>query len=422
MLTGAPRGVKDILPEAAVHWQYLEATIRQICDCYGYQEIRTPVFEHTELFKRGIGDATDIVDKEMYTFDDRGGRSLTLRPENTAAVVRAYIEHKLYADTPLFKTFYIGPMFRYDRPQAGRFRQFHQFGVEAIGLSAPAVDAEIILLAVAFFHKLGLTELKLLLNSVGCPDCRPFYRQILLDFFRGQAADLCFDCRNRLERNPLRIFDCKEASCQTAITGAPLLREHLCGGCREHFARLQELLRAVKVDFSLDDKLVRGLDYYTRTAFEVQYTPLGAQSAVCGGGRYDGLVAECGGEPTPGIGFAVGLERLLLALESQNLLPAGRQNTDVFIIHAGALPAAFALSAKLRAAGVKTGLDFSGRGLKSQLKLANKLTAAHVLIIGEDELKQGVVTYKNMQTGEQERLPLENTDCIMTKIGVRDDK
>lgn len=416
----APKGTKDILPQTIKYWYYLEKTIREVCKGYGYEEIRTPIFEHTELFNRGIGDTTDIVEKEMYTFNDKGGRSITLRPENTAAVVRAFIEHKLFADNPLVKLFYIGPMFRYDKPQAGRFRQFQQFGAEALGLPGPDVDAEIIMLAITFLQKLGLQELALQLNSVGCPVCRPVFREKLQEFFKDKIDNLCPDCKSRLERNPLRILDCKNERCQEVIKGAPSLTNYLCDECETHFSKLQQMLKAVGVDYVLNDRLVRGLDYYTKTAFEIQYTPLGAQSAVCGGGRYDGLVQECGGQPTPAIGFAVGLERVLWALENQKLLPEIKESQDVFVIYAGEntqLPA-FELVTKLRQNSLKAQMDFSGRSLKSQLKLANRLNANYVIIIGEDELNKGVVTFKNMQTSEQVELKLEDIGTIISQIEV----
>lgn len=416
----APKGTKDILPQAVKYWNYLEDTIREVCDTYGYSEIRTPIFEYTELFNRGIGGTTDIVEKEMYTFMDKGERSITLRPENTASVVRAFIENKLFADNPLVKLFYIGPMFRYDKPQAGRFRQFHQFGAEALGLPGPDVDAEIILLAITFLKKLGLKELKLQLNSVGCPACRPVFKEKLQTFFKDKIDDLCVDCKGRLDRNPLRILDCKNERCQKAIIGAPSINDSLCEDCESHFNGLKELLKSVGVDYVLNDRLVRGLDYYTKTAFEVQYTPLGAQSAVCGGGRYDGLVQECGGQPTPGIGFAIGLERVLLALDSQGLLSDFKDSQDVFVIYVGEktqLPA-FDLVTKLREKGLKAQIDFSGRSIKSQLKLANRLNAKVVIIIGEDELNKGVVTFKNMQTGEQIELEVDDISKIISQIEV----
>ena len=313
MLTNAPRGTKDILPENVAGWNYVEQKIRDICARFGYEEIRTPMFEHTELFHRGIGEGTDVVDKEMYTFTDRGGRSITLRPENTASAVRAYLQNKLYGDSALTKLFYIGSMFRYDRPQAGRMREFHQFGVEALGEANPAVDAEIILLAMEFLKSLGLKDLKLSLNSVGCPSCRPAYRQALQEYFRPHLEELCGDCKDRFERSPLRILDCKADADKAFMAGAPKITDCLCDECREHFEQVQSLLTEAGVEFELDPRLVRGLDYYTKTAFEIKYAPLGAQSAVAGGGRYDGLIEEMGGNPTPAVGFATGLERVLLA-------------------------------------------------------------------------------------------------------------
>lgn len=402
-ITG-PRGTKDILPGASAFWQYVEQSARDICQAYVYQEIRTPVFEHTELFLRGIGETTDIVQKEMYTFNDRGGRSVTLRPENTAAVVRAYLEHKLYSGPQPTKLFYIGPMFRYDRPQAGRLRQFHQFGVEAIGSRGPVVDAEIILLAVQFFRRLGLSELNLYINSVGCPNCRPVYRDILQAALRDDLARFCPDCQSRFDRNPMRILDCKVERCQELSANAPKLSDCLCEECSGHLEQLRQLLDAAGVDYKHNPRLVRGLDYYTKTAFEIQYPPLGAQSAICGGGRYDGLIEEIGGEPTPGIGFAIGLERVLLALEKQGLLPEQRPSIAVYVatVDAATQVAAFKLLAELRQAGISADMDYQGRNLKAQLKQANRYPARYVAIIGEEEAAQGKVTLKDMQTGQQE--------------------
>ncbi|WP_425061190.1 Histidine--tRNA ligase [Sporomusa carbonis] len=404
MLTTGPRGTKDILPDSCGYWQYVEQTIREVCRSFAYQEIRTPVFEHTELFLRGIGETTDIVEKEMYTFADRGKRSITLRPENTAAVVRAYLEHKLYAGPQPTKLFYIGPMFRYDRPQAGRYRQFHQFGIEVLGAKGPAVDAEIISLAVRFFNKLGLNDLKLFINSVGCPECRPVYRAKLQEFFRDKVPNLCADCQSRFDRNPMRILDCKNETCTTHSQGAPHMVDCLCEECTSHFNGLKELLTAAGINFVTNPRLVRGLDYYTKTAFEIQYAPLGAQSAVCGGGRYDGLVAECGGQPTPGIGFAIGIERVLLALEKQALLPVITSAVDVFVAPLGikTQAAAFKLLTELRQAGITADMDFMDRSLKAQMKYANKYPAKFVALIGEDELEQDKVMLKNMETGSQE--------------------
>ena len=409
MLTNGPRVTKVILPDTVGQWLYVEQKVRELCSRYGYKEIRTPMFEHTELFLRGIGETTDVVEKEMYTFTDRGGRSVTLRPENTAAAVRAYLQNKLYADADLTKLFYIGSMFRYDRPQAGRLREFHQFGVEALGGDNPAVDAEIILLAVNFLQSLGLQELELSLNSVGCPNCRPVYRKRLQEFFADKLDGLCEDCRSRYDRNPMRILDCKVEGCKKLSIGAPEITDCLCDDCREHFVKVQELLTSAGVSFKLDPRLVRGLDYYTKTAFEVQYAPLGAQSAVAGGGRYDGLIEEIGGKPTPAVGFAVGLERVLLALEKQALLPEQADAMDAFVVGLGeaAQPAAFRLLADLRAAGLSAGMDFAGRSMKAQMKQANKANAHFALILGEDEVKESAVMLKNMQTSEQHKIAID---------------
>ncbi len=410
MLTNAPRGTKDILPDTVGQWTYVEEKIRDLCARYGYKEIRTPMFEHTELFHRGIGEGTDVVDKEMYTFTDRGDRSITLRPENTASAVRAYLQNKLYGDSSLTKLFYIGSMFRYDRPQAGRMREFHQFGVEALGESNPAVDAEIIMLAMDLLGGLGLKDLKLSLNSVGCPKCRPVYRKVLQDFFRDKLEDLCDDCKDRFERSPLRILDCKADADKPYMADAPKITDCLCEECQDHFHKVQHFLTEAGVDFELDARLVRGLDYYTKTAFEIKYPPLGAQSAVAGGGRYDGLIEEIGGNPTPAVGFATGLERVLLALEKQNLLPEMDTKTDAFVVALGeeAQGAAFKLLTKLRQAGLKVGMDYAGRSMKAQMKQANKANARFALIIGEDEVKEACVQLKDMEKSEQEKVSFDN--------------
>jgi histidyl-tRNA synthetase len=410
MLTNAPRGTKDILPDTVGEWTYVEAKIRDLCSRYGYQEIRTPMFEHTELFHRGIGEGTDVVDKEMYTFTDRGDRSITLRPENTASAVRAYLQNKLYGDGSLTKLFYIGSMFRYDRPQAGRMREFHQFGVEALGEENPAVDAEIIMLAMDFLQSLGLKDLKLSLNSVGCPKCRPVYRKVLQDFFRDKLDELCDDCKDRFERSPLRILDCKADADKPFMADAPKITDCLCEECQDHFHKVQDYLTQAGIDFELDARLVRGLDYYTKTAFEVKYAPLGAQSAVAGGGRYDGLVEEMGGKPTPAVGFATGLERVLLALEKQELLPAMDKQTDAFVVALGeaAQGPAFQLLTRLRQAGLKAGMDYAGRSMKAQMKQANKAGARFALIIGEDEVKESCVQLKDMEKSEQQKVSFDN--------------
>ncbi|MBR2142190.1 histidine--tRNA ligase [Anaerovibrio sp.] len=406
MLTNAPRGTKDILPDTVGDWLYVENKIRSLCQRFGYQEIRTPMFEHTELFQRGIGEGTDVVDKEMYTFQDRGDRSITLRPENTASAVRAYLQNKLYGDNALTKLFYIGSMFRYDRPQAGRMREFHQFGVEAIGEINPAVDAEIILLAMKLLEGLGLKDLELYINSVGCPKCRSKYREMLQDFFRDKLDDLCEDCRSRFERSPMRILDCKRDSDKPYMAEAPRITDCLCDECSEHFNRLQKYLTKSGVRFSIDPRLVRGLDYYTKTAFEIKYPPLGAQSAVAGGGRYDGLIEEMGGNPTPAVGFATGLERVLLALEKQGLLPDKKNDVDVYVVALGerAQEEAFKLVMDLRDAGLNAAVDYAGRSMKAQMKQANKLNARYAAIMGDDELADGVVVLRDMAGSEQEKV------------------
>ncbi|MCI1750642.1 histidine--tRNA ligase [Megasphaera cerevisiae] len=408
MAITAPRGTQDFLPEQTAEWQLLERKIRQICSLYGFGEIRTPLFESTELFLRGIGETTDVVTKEMYTFNDRGGRSMTLRPENTASVVRAFLEHKLYGDPQVHKFYYMGPMFRHDRPQAGRYRQFNQFGVEEIGSRDPAVDAEIIAMAFQLFRELGLTDLDLHLNSVGCPKCRPVYRQKLIEFYADKKDMLCDDCKARLDKNPLRVLDCKEEGCKQASVGVPELTDNLCDDCRDHFTKVQQYLTAVGIPFTLNPRLVRGLDYYTNTAFEIMYAPLGAQSTVCGGGRYDGLIEEVGGPSTPGIGFAIGMERLLLTLKEQGLLPPPQRKRPVFIVALGdaAKTAAFTIQQQLREKGIYAEIDLMGRSMKGQMKSANKLEADYTVIIGEDELAGGQVQVRDMNTKEQLSIPM----------------
>lgn len=405
----ALRGTQDILPKDVYKWNYVENKIRSLCGRYGYGEIRTPMFEATELFQRGIGDTTDVVTKEMYTFTDRGGRSITLRPENTASAVRAYLEHKLYGDQQVHKLFYIGSMFRYDRPQAGRYREFHQFGVEILGADSAAADAEAISLAYALFKELGLKDLVLHINSIGCPKCRPVYRQKLIDYLKGREEELCDDCRERMEKNPLRVLDCKEEGCRRAADQAPKITDYLCGECREKFEALQTYLTALGIPYEMDPRLVRGLDYYTNTAFEIQYTPLGAQSAICGGGRYDGLVEEIGGPHTPSVGFAVGLERLLLALEMQDLIPQPTASKSVYIAALGtdACAEGMKIQQALRAAGIHTDMDLQGKSLKGQMKQAGKTGAAYAVIIGSNEMDAGEAAVKAMESGIQENIPFE---------------
>ena len=420
MLTTAPRGTKDILPGAVNGWRYVESVLRDVCREFNYQEIRTPIFEHTELFQRGIGDGTDVVDKEMYTFNDRSGRSITLRPENTAAVVRSFVENKLYAEPMPLKVFYIGPMFRYDRPQAGRMRQFHQFGVEAMGSPSPVVDAETILLAITVLKRLGLKDLKLKINSVGCPKCRPQHRTLLQDYFRPHLKELCEDCQSRFDRSPLRILDCKVDHDKPFMAGAPKITESLCEECHDHFEMVKKLLDEAGVDYEVDSTLVRGLDYYTKTAYEVQYSPLGAQSAVGGGGRYDGLVEELGGPSTPGVGFAMGLERIILALEKQGLLKSEKEAIDVFAVvpDEGGTADAFKAVMTLREAGYSCDMNQIGRSMKAQMKQADRAGARFALIFGEEERSRGAVTVRNMADSSQEEIKRSEIVSYMKKAEV----
>lgn len=394
-----PRGTFDVLPEESCRWQWVESTLRHMAELYGYGEVRIPIFEHTELFERGVGESTDIVQKEMYTFRDRGDRSITLRPEGTASCVRAYLQHKVYNQAQPTKWYYLGPMFRYDRPESGRYRQFHQFGLEVFGAREPAVDAEVISLMVRMVEKLGFFEYELHLNTVGCPSCRPIYRERLKNFLEPKIDKLCGDCRQRVFRNPLRVLDCKNPSCQEVALGFPSITEYICERCREHFDKVKEMLKLYRVPYILDDKLVRGLDYYTNTAFELLLPGLGSQKAVGGGGRYDGLIEELGGPPLPGIGFALGIERLLLALKSKGI--TGGKAVRLFDVFVAAMDQEYEREAMifldaLRSYGIKADKDYLGRSLKAQMKYADKMGVPLVVIIGEEEVAKGTVTLRNM--------------------------
>ncbi len=411
MLTQAPRGTKDVLPGESGRWQALEAIMRQKAAEAGYREVRTPVFEHTELFLRGVGDTTDIVQKEMYTFKDKGDRSITLKPEGTAGAVRALIEHSLYADTLPCKMYYLNsPIFRYEAPQSGRFREHHQFGLECFGAQSPSVDAEIISLAYHMLEGLGVTNLSVNINSIGCPKCRPAYHAKLKEFLAGKLDRLCNTCRERFDRNPLRALDCKEESCQLLVQDAPSMLDMLCDECAGHFEKLQGYLTAAGVPYAIDSRIVRGLDYYTKTVFElITKTPQG-NLTVCGGGRYDGLVEELGGPEMPGVGFGMGIERILMLLESQGImLDAGRQ-LDVFVAALGdeARIPAFKLTQDLRGAGVKADCDHMDKSLKAQFKYAGKVAAPFVAILGGDELQKGVVKVRNMDTREETEVPMDD--------------
>lgn len=405
----APRGTNDILPEEAPRWQHLEALVRETFARHGYQEIRLPIFEHTEVFARGVGATTDIVEKEMYTFDDRSGRSLTLRPEGTAQVVRAYIEHKMHGWAQPVKLFYIGPMFRYERPQKGRYRQFHQFGAEALGSPSPLLDVEMIAIPIELYRALGLTEFEVHINSIGCPVCRPNYREKLTAYLREHAADLCGTCNDRLERNPLRVLDCKVPTCREVIADAPKTHEHLCDECEEHFKSVRQGLDALHLPYVVDTQLVRGLDYYSRTVFELIGVDLGAQDALGGGGRYDSLVEVCGGPATPGVGFAAGMERVLLSLAARGIEPPTGRGTEVYVAVMGDVAKTQALEIvfDLRSRGIHTETDYLGRSLKAQLRSAQKAQAPYVIIVGEQEVANKTAVIKAMGSGEQFEVPFE---------------
>jgi len=399
----APRGTQDILPDVSWRWQRLEAAFRDICRRYAYREIRTPLFEDTELFVRGTGETTEIVNKQMYTFDDRGGRSLTLRPEGTPSVVRAYLEHSLGAAGGTGKFYYLAPIFRYERPQAGRYRQHHQLGVEAIGAPGPEIDAEVIALFHDFLAEIRLEGAVSHLSSIGCPQCRPALSQALRDFFAPHIGEMCDFCQARYQSNPLRILDCKVPQDIARREGAPSALDHLCQECREHFAGVRTHLDALGISYEVDPTIVRGLDYYTRTAFEVIHPGLGAKDVIMGGGRYDGLAEMLGGPPTPGIGFGSGLERMLLVLGDSDSAPA----LDVYIAAASAeaRAPALALAAELRKAGLAADLDFTGRSLRAQMREAARLGARRAALLGEEELQKGCVTVRDMASGEQHTVP-----------------
>ncbi len=402
-------GTHDLLPEDSFKWQHLEEKVRKTISLYNYKEIRTPIFEETDLFARSIGQDTDIVQKEMYTFLDQGKRSLTLRPEGTAGVVRAYLEHSFGEKSPLVKLFYFGPMFRQERPQKGRLREFHQFGVEAIGSLDPSLDAEVIDLSVKICHALDITDFKLHLNSIGCPVCRPIHRDKFLNFMKDKVDELCEDCKTRFLRNPLRMFDCKKEECMKQLKDAPVMIDFLCEECKNHYDLVKQYLDELKIDYFEDKTLVRGLDYYTKTAFELKSNLLGTQDTLCGGGRYDLLVEELGGENTPAIGFAAGIERFLLVLKMEKKLDLEEKNLDLFIATLGdqARTLAMKLIKDLRGKNIICETDYLNRSLKAQMKEANRQKAKKVLIIGEDEIKKGKAILKDMESGEQKEIELE---------------
>ncbi|WP_303969302.1 histidine--tRNA ligase [Sporosarcina ureae] len=407
-----PRGTQDILPDVSWKWQRVEKIARSICDVYNYKEIRTPIFEQTELFQRTVGDTTDIVQKEMYTFTDRGDRSMTLRPEGTAPVVRSFVEHKMfgYADQPV-KLYYTGPMFRYERQQAGRYRQFVQFGVESIGSADPAIDAEVIELAMNIYKKTGLSDIKLVLNSLGDKESRDAHREALIAHFSPRIEEFCSDCQNRLEKNPLRILDCKVDREHPLMTTAPSLADYLNEESSAYFEKVKNYLNIAGIEYEYDPNLVRGLDYYNHTAFEIMSTSkgFGAITTLCGGGRYNGLAEEIGGPPAPGIGFALSIERLLLALEAEGKSFTDEPSLDVYLVTLGdaAREKGFEILSKLRDNGLRSEMDYMDRKMKAQMKSADRLQANHVIVIGEDEVNENVVQLKNMADGEQKKVAVD---------------
>jgi len=398
--------MNDILPGEVELWQELEATARQVFSRYGYAEIRVPVVEKTELFCRSIGEATDIVEKEMYTFDDKSGNSLTLRPEGTASVMRSFIQNKLYNLDPVSKLYYLGPMFRYERPQKGRYRQFHQIGAEVIGVEDARIDVQVLAMLCHFFEAAEIPGVSLQVNSLGCPECRPAYRAALVAFLEQRTAQLCADCVRRTASNPLRVLDCKVPGCQEATAGAPSVLEHLCGVCDEHFTRVKSGLEQLKLPYSVNPRMVRGLDYYTRTTFEMVTDRLGSQNAVAAGGRYDGLIRDLGGPALPGIGFAMGLERLVLLKSGMERQPAVPQ---VFFAALGedAADRAFEMMSALQRRGVWAEMDYLGKSLKAQMRRADKFAARKVVILGGDELARGVAMLRDMTDGSQRETPLD---------------
>jgi histidyl-tRNA synthetase len=406
------KGTKDILPDETAGWQYVESIIRRVMQNFNYQEIRTPAFEQTGLFARSIGELTDIVSKEMYTFLDRSEESITLRPEGTAATLRAYLQNNLGEQSPLTKVYYIGPMFRQERPQAGRLRQFHQFGAEAIGASSPQLDVEMMVLPLEIYKQLGIDQYSLKINSVGCEQCRPAYKQLLQTELRKIFAQLSHDSQIRVEQNPLRVLDSKDEKDRELTAGMPLMNEHLCEECAVHFASVRSLLEALNTSYEIDGRLVRGLDYYTKTAFEITSTALGSQDALAGGGRYDLLVEELGGKQTPGVGFAAGIERLLIVLAKLNKNKFASSAPVIYFVGLDETARiwAFSKASELRRQGICAEVDYLGRSVKSQMREANRQQVQYVIVVGEQELKTKIAKLKNMQTGVESTVLLDKIE------------
>ncbi len=417
MLTEAPKGTKDIYGSYMEEWQRVEQVMRELCSDFEIKEIRIPIFEHTELYLRGVGETTDIVQKEMYTFKDKADRSITLRPEGTAGVARSFIEHGMYNNPQPTRRFYIGPMFRYENTQKGRQRQFHQFGVEMLGSYSPALDAEAISVVAELLKRLGIKDVELRINSLGCNECRQRYNTALKEYIGSNIDKLCDDCKSRFDKNPLRVLDCKEESCQRIIAEAPVVLDYLDDECKEHFETVKAILDDMGIKYTVDEKIVRGLDYYTRTVFEFVANGIGAQGTVCGGGRYDNLIAECGGQPMGCAGFAVGIERLLLMLEAQNGEFKETNEMDIYIGSIGkeGLIKSQGIAYRMRSEGIRAEGDSVGRSVKAQMKYANKIGAKYSVILGDNEIAEDTANLKNMETGEQEQIKVSELVEIMKK-------
>ena len=414
-----PKGCKDVLPSQAYLWQYVEAAAREVAAAYAFKEIRTPVFEHTELFARGVGDTTDIVNKEMYTFLDKGGRSVTLRPEGTAGVARAFIEHGLAGSALPFKAYYLISAFRYERPQAGRLREFHQFGCELYGAAGAFADAEVVTLADAFLKRLGLKKVELRLNSIGCKHCRARYHEALKAYFAPHLGEMCEDCRSRYDKNPMRMLDCKAEGCKRLAAGAPRMLDYLCDDCRAHFEQVKALLSGAGVAYTVDPSIVRGLDYYSRTVFEFVSDAAGAQGTVLGGGRYDTLLEQMDSKPVPAVGFAAGMERLLLVMEAEGVLPASDMGAACYLagMDDASRRRAFLLAQELRGAGIPCETDLMERSVKAQFKYADKTGARFVAVLGERELAEGAAEVKDLRASSSERVKFgELADYIKRRV------
>lgn len=411
VITKKIKGTEDVLPKDSYRWQFVEDVMRKESEAYGFKEIRTPVFEHTELFARGVGQTTDVVQKEMYTFDTKGGESVTLRPEGTAGAARAVLEHGLVNDSLPIKASYFVSCYRYEKPQAGRLREFHQFGLECYGTQSPVADAELICAAQSIFDRLGIKQLRLEINSIGCPTCRAEYHKALKEYFYGYKDELCETCNSRLEKNPMRILDCKSPVCSKIAGGAPKITDYLCDECKEHFASVQKYLDAAGVEYTVNPTIVRGLDYYTKTVFEFVTDFIGAQGTVCGGGRYDGLIEELGGKHLPSLGFAMGIERLLMLMDKQGIEIPKPSTCDLYVAVMGesASLKSFEIIKAVRSCGLIAETDIVGRGLRAQMKYADKIGAKFSMVLGDNEIEQGKAVIKNMSSGEQTEIVLDDT-------------